>query len=109
MTQVVNLAWTLPTARTDGSALAPSDIAKVTVQTTIPGNPNVVSVDLPGTATSFTTPDLSGTPGGYGFLVFVTDTAGNQSQGATTSATIAPPTIAPPNPVTGLTATVVSS
>jgi hypothetical protein len=92
------LTWVLPVTRTDGSALAPTDIAKVTVADSLG-----ISSDLPAGAVSFTTGDLSAAPGAHAFSVTVTDTAGNVSPPDVAVGTVPVPTLAAPGPVTGLT------
>lgn len=108
--QQIQLNWTLPATRTDGSPLLPGDIAKVSVQELAPGSPAVVAVDLPGTATSYLTPqDVSQDPGGYAFSVFVTDTKGLISAPDTVAITVPSPAQSPPAAVTSLAATIVTS
>lgn len=71
------VSWTLPTQRTDGSALPVSEIAKTTVAwgTSAAGPfPNVQDVASPGTSHTFT----RGAPGTGTrcYVAFVTDTGG---------------------------------
>jgi hypothetical protein len=95
------LTWVLPTTRKDGSALAPTDIAKVSVLSS--ANPSAPT-DLPPDAVTFTTGDISATPGEVDFTVTVTDTQGNVSTGVTASVIVPPVTLASPSPVTNLVA-----
>jgi PKD repeat protein len=99
----INLTWTLPTTRTDGSALTPTDIAKVSI---FDGSTGTLIADLPGSATSYES-TTDATPGTYAFNVTVTDTTGNTSAPASTSIVVPTPVVAPPSPVTNLTATLV--
>jgi hypothetical protein len=94
------LAWTLPTTRTDGSALAPTDIANVIVADSMG-----ISTTLPGAATTFTTGDLSAAPGAHAFSVSVVDTNGLASAPDVAVGTVPVPTTAAPSAVTGLTVT----
>lgn len=103
MSQSIVLNWTLPSARTDGTPLAPAQIAEVNVFLASATPPTKLA-SLPGTATTYNAGEQS--PGSYSFGVSVTDTDGNVSSEQTVAATVAPPVEAAPNPVTGLTATV---
>lgn len=95
------LTWDLPTTRKDGSPLAPTDIAKVTVVSSEnPSSP----IDLPADAVTFTTGDISAQPGEHDYTVTVTDTQGNASTGVTASVIVPPVTVALPSPVTNLVA-----
>lgn len=100
----IHLQWTLPTTRTDGSPLAPTDIGSVNVQDLFANTLH----QLPGTAVSFDTGDVTGQVGDHSFNVTVTDTAGNVSAPASVSVTVSAP-LAAPSPVTGLTGTLVTS
>ena len=103
----INLTWVLPTTRIDGSPLNPSDIASVTVLDQFTGT----TTNLPGTATSFTTGDVTGQTGDHTFGVTVTDTQTPPitSQVETVTVTVPAVALAAPSPVTGLTGTLVTS
>jgi len=95
------LTWTLPTSRTDGSPLAPTDIASVQIWDAVGGAATVQIGTAQGAATSFTTGTLQG--GNHVFTVVVVDTNGDDSApSAPASLTI---TVAAPNPATNLVAT----
>lgn len=94
------LTWVLPTARTDGSALAPTDIASVEILDAVNGAAAVQIGTAQGAATTFTTGPLVG--GSHVFTVIVVDTAGDMSA-ASAPATLAVPEAAP-NPATDLVA-----
>lgn len=100
----IHLQWTLPTTRTDGSPLAPTDIASVNIQDVFANT----SHTLPGTAVSFDTGDVTGQTGDHVFNVTVTDVQGNTSAPASVTVTV-PVAVAAPSPVTGLTGTLVTS
>jgi len=95
----VTLHWTDPTTRTDGSALAASDVAGIDV---FEGTTKIGTVG-PGIQT-FTTGDLP--PGDYNFTAVVNDTTGHASAPSNTfTATIAV-VLANPSPIADLTGTV---
>ena len=95
------LTWVLPTTRTDGSALAPSEIASVEIFDAVNGAAAVEIGTDTGPMTTFTTGLLVG--GSHVFTVVVVDTAGDMSA-ASAPATLAVPE-APPSPATNLVAT----
>ena len=95
------LNWVLPTTRTDGSALAMTDIASVEIFDAVNGAATTQIGTATGAATTFTTPVLGG--GSHVFTVVVVDTAGDDS--APSAPATLSITVAPPNPATGLTAT----
>jgi hypothetical protein len=95
----VTLKWTDPTTRTDGSALAPTDIAGIDL---FEGTTKAGTVAA-GVQT-FTTGDLP--PGEYNFTAVVNDTTGHVSAPSNTfTATIAAVT-ANPSPIADLSGTV---
>jgi hypothetical protein len=104
----VTLSFSLPSTRTDNSALALTEIASFTVTPSASGG----TVSAPSTvAGPFTTPaqtfvdnapDMGNT---VSYAVVVTDTQGNASAAASASVVVPPTTLAAPSPVTGLTAT----
>jgi hypothetical protein len=96
------LTWTNPTTRTDGTALALTDIASVGIydngvlfatQTSGPTGP----------PTTFTTGVLA--VGSHSFTVVVNDTTGHSSAPSSNAVVVVAPTLANPSPATGLTAT----
>lgn len=100
---IVTLNWTLPTTRTDGSPLAPTDIASIDVFDSASPTPTVPIASLPGAVTTFTSGVLS--VGAHGFTIVINDTTGHSSaQSNVFSGTVAP-TLAPPSAVTDLTGT----
>ena len=97
------LTWVLPTTRTDGSPLAASDIASVSifdVSTEDPSHHMIGSAT--GPATTFTTDTL--TVGFHNFTVGVVDTAGHVSADSNVASVEVISTLADPSPATGLTA-----
>ena len=104
MTNTATLTWVNPTTRTDGSALAPTDIATVSVydvSTAIPSSTLIGTVSG-GTTTTFTTAVLS--TGFHNFTVIVTDTAGTSSSASNVATVNVLPVLAAPSAATGLTA-----
>lgn len=98
------LNWKLPTTRADGTTpLAPSEISAVVIVSSFaPGNPIV----LPGSATGFTTGDISAQPGEHDYSVTVLDTQTPpvSSVAAIGSVTV-PDALQGPGPVTDLVVT----
>ncbi len=90
------LNWTLPTTRTDGTALAATEIASVNIMDSDSGVPGPIAV-APGAVTTFTTPSLAGGP--HHFSVSVNDTGGVVS-GPSNAVLV---TVAAPSPPTNLT------
>lgn len=104
----VTLTFTLPSTRTDNSALALSDIASFTVTPSASGGSVAPPSTVPGPFTaadqSFvdSAPDMGNT---VSYAVVVTDSQGNASAAGTVSIVVPPTTLAPPSPVTNLVAT----
>jgi len=96
------LKWTDPTSRTDGSALAPSDIARVDIFDTAAPDPSRAIGSVLGGVQTFTTDAL--TVGTHTFTVVVTDTTGHVSAASNTATVTVAATLAAPNPVADLTA-----
>ena len=95
-----SLMWVLPTTRTDGSALSPSEIQSVDIFDTDTTTP---IANVPGAGTTFTTGTLS--VGVHNFTVVVNDTTGHKSAPSNTASLTVPATLANPSPATSLTAT----
>lgn len=101
------LSWTLPVARTDTTALDPADIASVDVFDDLGDGNGAVSIgSVAGAATGFSTPVLS--VGTHRFTVVVNDTTGHKSAPSNVAVLDVPATLASPNAVTDLSATLVS-
>jgi hypothetical protein len=92
----VILNWSNPVTRTDGSALAASEIASINV---FDGTTQLAN--LIGAVTTFQTKELPA--GDHSFTVVVNDNNGNSS-GPSNVATVTVPALAPPSAVTNLTA-----
>lgn len=96
----ITLAFNLPTARTDGSALALTDIASFTVTPAAGAGavspPSTVAGPFTAVAQTFTdsAPDFGQTES---YSVVVTDVEGNVSAAATGSVAVPPSALAPPN------------
>jgi len=97
------LKWTDPTTRTDGSALAPTDIAGVDIFDTAAPNPDILIGHVLGGVGTFTTDTL--TVGDHAFTVVVTDTAGHKSAASNAVHIAVEATQAAPSPVADLSAT----
>lgn len=95
------LTWTLPTTRTDGSSLGPTEIASVLVFDAVNGAAIGQIGSVPGPGTRFTTGSLVG--GTHVFTVVVVDTNGDDS--APSAPAFLTITVAAPNPATNLVAT----
>lgn len=93
---VVTFTWTAPTANTDGSALAASDIAFYTL--TCDG---AVYAKPSGNLTKFVDTSKPFAVGSHSCFITVTNTSGVESMMSNTVSFIVP---APPNPPTNLTA-----
>jgi hypothetical protein len=89
------LTWTPPTKRTDGTALAPDQIAGTHV---FDGTNEIGTA--PSAAATFTTPTLP--PGDHSFTVVVHDATGGVSAASNAAALVVPES--PPAPVTDLAA-----
>lgn len=101
-----NLVWTLPVARTDGAALAPEDIASIGVSDDLGDGNGAQSIgSVAGAGVNFATPVL--TVGTHRFTVIGTDTTGHVSAPSNVATLTVPATLAAPNPVSDLTATLV--
>lgn len=96
------LRWTDPTSRTDGSALAPTDIARVDVFDTAAVDPSSPIGSVLGGVQTFITTVLA--VGTHTFTVVVTDTTGHVSAASNTATVTVAATLASPNPVADLTA-----
>lgn len=99
------ITWDLPVTRTDGSALAPSDIAGVDVFDMASATPAVAIGTASGPATSFSTGDLS--VGDHGFTLVVVDTAGRRSDASPVAiGTVPAPVIAAPSAISNVKVTI---
>lgn len=99
------ITWVLPTTRTDGSALAPADIAGVDIFDMAAATPSVAVGSVSGPATAFPTGDLS--VGDHGFTLVAFDTGGRRAApSAVAVGTVPAPVVAPPAAVTGVTVTI---
>lgn len=96
------LTWVNPTARTDGTALVPADIASVDVFDSASPGPAIGSVKGGDTVT-FTTDVLA--VGDHTFTVVVNDTTGHKSAPSGGATLTVAATLAPPNVATSLAAT----
>lgn len=93
----VSLSWTVPTTRTDGTALTAAEIANSTIFD------NAVQIaTVPGATNSFTTGTL--TVGVHNFSITVTDTTGHTSAMSNTASVTVLAVLAPPSAVTDLSA-----
>lgn len=103
----VNLNWVLPTARSDGSPLAASEIASVDVFDMAATEPTVAVGTISGAATGFVV--VAPSVGDHGYTAVVTDTGGRKSVpsnvGVVAVVVPPPPPVANPGPITNLTAT----
>lgn len=101
----LTINWTLPTVRSDGTAMAVTEIASVSVFDMASIAPAVPVMTIPGAPTSTTVDPVVGD---HGFTVVVTDTAGRvglPSNVAVVTVPAPPPVIAPPGAPTNVTAT----
>lgn len=96
------LTWTLPTARTDGVALSPDEIASVSIFDSASATPDVPIMVTQGAVTSFTTDVLS--VGVHNFTVIVNDTTGHSSAASNSASVTVSATLANPAAVTDLAA-----
>lgn len=103
----IHLTWDLPTTRVDGTPLSPSEIAQVTVLDQFTGNTS----QLPGTATSFDSGDVTGQAGDHVFSVVVIDTQAPPVSSSVAQVTVTVPAaaLAAPSPVANLAGSLVSS
>jgi hypothetical protein len=99
----VTLQIQLPTARTDGSAITPDQIAGTDIFDTAAINPAVAIGTIPGAGTSFTTSTL--TVGDHTFTAETRDTTGHTSAESNPMIVTVPATLANPNPPIILSAT----
>jgi len=97
----VTLIWTLPTTRTDGSALLLTDIVEVDIFDAVNGAAASQIATVSGPATTYTTGVL--VEGAHIFTAFAKDSGGRVSA-SSNPATITVPSTAAPSPITGLTA-----
>lgn len=98
------LAFTLPTTRTDGTDLPPDQIASVDVfDDTGSGAEKIGTIS--GAGNSFVTNTLS--VGNHAFSVVVNDTTGHKSGPSNVAAVTVAPTLAAPSAVSDLTATLI--
>lgn len=97
------LKWTNPTTRTDGTALAPTDIASVDIFDSASSNPAIPIGNVIGAANTFTTGVL--TVGDHVFTVVVNDTTGHKSGLSNAVTVTVAATLAPPSAVADLSAT----
>ena len=103
MATTATLTWILPTTRIDGSSLASTDIASVSVFDVSTEDPSHHMLGTAtGPATTFTTGTL--TVGFHNFTVGVVDTAGHVSADSNVASVEVKSTLADPSPATGLTA-----
>jgi hypothetical protein len=95
------ITWALPTARTDGTPLSPSELASFAIFDS--ASPGAAIGTVPGSATTFTTGVL--TVGEHDFTVTCTDTTGHVSAASSPPAVVTvPATLASPNPPSSVTA-----
>jgi hypothetical protein len=95
------LTWTDPTTRVDGTALAPNEVASIDIFDT--ASPGAAIGNVPGGAQKFTTGTLS--VGDHSFTAVANDTSGHKSAPSGAATVTVLPTLAAPNPPSGLTAT----
>jgi hypothetical protein len=95
----VTLVWQNPTTRTDGTPLAPAQIASVEVFAIVGG----ASTSFGFQTSPFITPKLN--VGTYSFSLILTDTGGQTSMVSNSLQVTVPATVAPPNPPTLTSAT----
>lgn len=97
----VTLAWTTPTKRVDGSALALSDLASATVS-----RDGVALTPITTLNPTMTFVDTAATPGSHVYTVVNTGVDGSVSAASNSvSITVTTPAPSPPEPVTDLSAT----
>lgn len=101
----VNLSWTLPSAYTDGSPLAPADIREVRVYGAQQGTTKVLLATLPGTATAHTRTNVTG---GQTHCYELTVVAVNGQESAHTNEVCRAIPLPVPNPPTVVTVAVVA-
>lgn len=101
----VTLTWDIPVARSDGTPLAPDEIASIDVLDDVgDGNGPQKIGSVTGAGTTFTTGTLS--VGNHSFTEIVNDTTGHKSAASAPAPVNIPATLANPNPVTNVQATV---
>ncbi len=96
------LTWVNPTTRVDNTALAPTDIASISVFDSASVTPLTAIGTVAGAGTTFTTDVL--TVGDHGFTVEVVDTTGHVSAASNIATVTVPATLAAPSPATALVA-----
>ena len=99
MAQSVTLVFALPATRTDGSALAPSDIGFVNIYRQDNGSDPVRIASVPATETSYVDAGLA--DGTYAYTVSVTDTQNPARESAASNeivVVVLPPKAAPSPP-----------
>jgi hypothetical protein len=97
------LSWTDPTARTDGTALSPSEISTIDIFDDIGDGKGPQKIgSVTGAGTSFTTGTLAVAT--HTFTAIVNDTTGHSSATSNAVQLIVAATLAAPNPVANLTA-----
>ena len=97
------LTWTVPTTRTDGSALTPDMIASIDIFDSAAPDSSVPIGSTKGAQTTFTTDIL--TVGVHNFDVVVNDTSGHASSASNIASVTVVATLAAPSAVTDLAAT----
>ena len=101
----VTLTWDIPVARTDGTPLNPDEIASIDVFDDVgDGNGPQKIGSVVGAGLTFTTPVL--TVGNHTFTEIVNDTTGHKSAASAPITEVIPATLANPNPVTNVQATI---
>ena len=99
------LSFIDPIARTDGTALSPDEIASIDIFDSASATPDVAIGSVSGAGVTFLTDVLSVGP--HVFTARVNDTTGHRSAQSDPAPLDVPATLANPNPVTGLAATLV--
>lgn len=101
----VLLTWEIPVARTDGTALSPDEIASIDVFDDVGDGSGPVNIgSVTGAGTTFATGTLA--VGSHAFTEIVNDTTGHKSAASAPVLVNIPATLAAPNPVTNVQATV---
>ena len=94
------LTWTVPVTRTDGTVLAPGDIASIDVFDD--ASPGAAIGVVTGAGITFATGVLK--VGVHNFTVVVVDTTGHSSASSNVATVTVPATLANPSAVTDLAA-----
>lgn len=101
----VTLTWEIPVARTDGTPLGPDEIASIDVFDDLGDGTGAQKIgSVTGAGTTFTTQTLS--VGSHTFTEVVNDTTGHKSAASAPTPVTIPATLANPNPVTNVQATI---